>query len=205
MMMRHLILGLLRHRGAQHGYALMKEYANEAGRALSVGNYYRELQRLHAHGLVRPVENPPDADPRRLPYEITALGVSTFDAWLRQSSVRVEQPEDEQALRVFFAMRSDVETAASVLAAWRAELVARREHLERKIAESARHDDFATLPMCVRRRIGHIDAELEFIETVRAAHESCVRTPQAQIQERRHAPRAGSKKFVETTAQMERR
>ena len=65
-----------------HGYALVKAYRERSGVEVSTGNFYRELQRLVLDGLIRSADNPPEADARRTPYEITQLGVSVFDEWL---------------------------------------------------------------------------------------------------------------------------
>ena len=70
-MFRYLILGLLRIRDRMHGYALVKEYRERSGMEVSTGNFYRELQRLVVDGLIRSAANPPEADARRTPYEIT--------------------------------------------------------------------------------------------------------------------------------------
>ena len=80
-MFRYLILGLLRNGARLHGYALVKEYRERSGIEVSTGNFYRELQRLIVDGLIRSASNPPDADARRTPYEITELGISVFDDW----------------------------------------------------------------------------------------------------------------------------
>ena len=108
-MMRHLLLGLLRHGPGRHGYALMKEYRDGTGRALSVGNFYRELQRLREVGLVRPGQNPPDADARRIPHEITEAGCAAFDAWLTGPA-----REDEHSLRAFLIVNSGTRHAGHV-------------------------------------------------------------------------------------------
>jgi DNA-binding PadR family transcriptional regulator len=174
-MMRHLLLGLLRHRGPRHGYALMKTYRDSSGRRLSIGNIYRELQRLASEGLVRSAPNPPDADPRRIPYEITSAGAERFDAWLARSAQDgADGVEDEHLLKAFFVVRVERSLAARVLEHWEEELTARRRLLER-----ARHDALeragkgdeltSTLPLWLGRRLRHVAVDLEFVGEVRAA------------------------------------
>jgi DNA-binding PadR family transcriptional regulator len=80
--LRFVVLGLLRDGTPRHGYAVAKEYRKRSGLRINTGNFYRELQRLAAEGLVRPAANPPDADGRRAPYQITPNGEATFDQWL---------------------------------------------------------------------------------------------------------------------------
>ena len=81
-MFRYLVLGLLRNGDACHGYAVIKDYRKRTGQEASSGNFYRELQRLVGEGLVRTATNPPGADPRRAPYQITEAGSAVFDTWL---------------------------------------------------------------------------------------------------------------------------
>src|SRR5262249_61544125 len=67
----HVLLGFLRDGRARHGYELLTEYRALTGEQLNAGNLYRELARLAGDGFVHATSNPPDADPRRIPYEIT--------------------------------------------------------------------------------------------------------------------------------------
>jgi hypothetical protein len=53
---RHVVLGLLRRGGLNHGYALMREFQRRAGRNTNARNFYCELARLAAEGLVRMVD-----------------------------------------------------------------------------------------------------------------------------------------------------
>ena len=102
-MFRYMVLGLLRNGEKLHGYALMKEYRTRSGLQMSTGNFYRELQRLGAEGLVREVINPEGADPRRAPYEITEAGAAAFDAWLTgPNATALGQYDDELSTRALF-------------------------------------------------------------------------------------------------------
>lgn len=81
-MFHHVMLGLLRDGERRHGYELVVRYRIETGVAVSPGNVYRELARLASQGLVETVTRPADADPRRVPYRITARGREHFDRWV---------------------------------------------------------------------------------------------------------------------------
>jgi DNA-binding PadR family transcriptional regulator len=78
----HVVLGLMRDGTRRHGYELRAMYLRRSGMQLGTGNFYRELTRLVSEGLLQPVTNPPEADGRRIPYEITERGKATFDRWL---------------------------------------------------------------------------------------------------------------------------
>src|SRR5262249_56951709 len=130
-MTRQLILGLLRHTDALHGYALVKQYTDATGRRLSTGNFYRALHGLEQSGLVRASESAPDADPRRRPYAITEAGAEAFDAWLTgPCHDGVGGPDDDgHSLRAFFVLKSRSPHARHVLKTWREELRASRSTL----------------------------------------------------------------------------
>jgi DNA-binding PadR family transcriptional regulator len=177
-MLRHLILGLLRHRGPRHGYALMKEYRDASGREINVGNFYREFQRLQLDGLVRPVRNPTGADSRRVPYEITELGRTEFDAWLaRPAPVVPVDYENEYSLRAFFVLQGMRPLAKQVLDNWFDELSAQRrvfqsareEALHASSDASGARSATPTLPLWLERRLNHLAIDLEFIESLRSA------------------------------------
>ncbi len=127
-MLRYLILGVLRDGAARHGYGIMKEYRESAGADVSVGNFYRELQRLVGDGHVRAVANPSGADPRRIPYEITSGGSTEFDRWLPSTLQQpVTEYQDEVVMRAFLASRARDTVCAEVVARWRDELRVRCE------------------------------------------------------------------------------
>ena len=171
-MMRHLIFGLLRHGRGQHGYALMKEYRDGTGRALSVGNFYRELQRLREFGLVRPGQNPPDADPRRLPHEITEAGSAAFDAWLTgPARDGIDGPEEaEHSLRAFLVVKSGVRKTGRVLVEWREELKARCRDLGRaQLMADKGPGGSVTRSLWLARRVRHVEVDLAFIDELESA------------------------------------
>src|SRR5437867_7198255 len=119
-MMRHMILGLLRHHGARHGYALMKEIRARTGVQVSIGNVYRELARLAREGLVRSIANPPGVDPRRAPYEITPAGITAFDAWLPRVSTKTLIPhQDEFCARALFLGQAAPAVGQRIIERWK--------------------------------------------------------------------------------------
>src|SRR5262245_61378619 len=87
-MLRHVVLGLLRDGRQRHGYQLIVQYKERTGMAMSAGNVYRELGRLHECRLVTVGSNPPGADPRRIPYRLTEAGAKAFDRWLAGGRAR---------------------------------------------------------------------------------------------------------------------
>jgi DNA-binding PadR family transcriptional regulator len=90
-MFYHVMLGLLRDGERRHGYQLVVRYRAETGLAVSPGNVYRELARLAAQGMVETVRRAADADPRRVPYRITARGREHFDRWVGSPPTRDDE------------------------------------------------------------------------------------------------------------------
>src|SRR5213594_3526042 len=177
-MMRYMILGLLRHHGARHGYALMKEIRARTGVQVSIGSIYRELARLVREGLARSTPNPPEADPRRAPYEITAAGIAVFEAWLSAPPTKTQAPfHDEFSARAFFLGQAEPTTGRKLIGRWREELGLQGKTLERArdvAATPERAADgslLALLPLFLRRRLRHVAADLEFVDELESAHE----------------------------------
>jgi len=90
-MLRSVLLALLADGKPAHGYALMKAYQERSGFRLSIGNVYRELQRLLADGLIVTAENPVGADPRRAPYTINDAGRETLAAFVSEPARELAQ------------------------------------------------------------------------------------------------------------------
>ena len=81
-MVCHVILGFLRDGRSRHAYELISQYRPFSSRPVNTGNVYRECSKLVAQRLIAADPNPPEADPRRIPYRITENGCREFDAWL---------------------------------------------------------------------------------------------------------------------------
>jgi DNA-binding PadR family transcriptional regulator len=195
-MFRYLILGLLRSGARMHGYAMVKEYRERSGIEVSTGNFYRELQRLVLDGLIRAAANPPGADARRTPYEITDVGASVFDEWfLAQHAAAGAAPEDDISARALFIADADSALVARVLDRLRENLWFTGKTLERdrqqaiaRAAEDASSHRVAALPLLLARRLKHIAADLEFVEELREAVERAAAPPVAELSRARLRP-----------------
>lgn len=60
--------------GPKHGYAMMEDIAAMANVRLGPGTLYGALARLERRGLIEPL----DAEDRRRPYRLTAIGVAAL-------------------------------------------------------------------------------------------------------------------------------
>jgi DNA-binding PadR family transcriptional regulator len=182
-MMRYVILGLLRHNGPRHGYALLKEVRARIGLNLSIGNVYRELAHLLTDGLLASTANPVGADPRRAPYEITPAGIATFDSWLSAAPTKaLVHHHDEFCARAFFLGQADPSVGRKIIERWKDELAIHGKTLERaKEAATAPNrgcngSPIDVLPFFLSRWLRHVAVDLEFIEQLRVAHERWVET-----------------------------
>lgn len=75
--------------GAKHGYAITEDIASFAGVRFGPGSLYGAIARLESRGLIQAL----DADDRRNPYELTAVGEKALRARLAsiQAVARVGQ------------------------------------------------------------------------------------------------------------------
>jgi len=174
-MLRDLILGLLRDGKSRHGFGLMTEYKLRSGIRVSTGNFYRELQKLLTEGLIRTGTNPPDADPRRIPYEITRAGKEAFDKWLAGPAAPPQGVhEDELSERLLFLDHAEPGTVERLLGRWWEELWIRNKRLARareevmaNLASDGKHGSYNALVFLLARRIKHTAADVEFLEEIR--------------------------------------
>src|SRR5262245_22262687 len=175
----------------------MKEYRRSSGYSLSIGNVYRELQRLRSEGLVRTVATSPGVDPRRIAYEITATGSKAFDAWLHATTdAAFREVHDAYLLRGFFVARG--EASQELLDTWHEELATHRRSLERARAAAK---ESATLPLWLNRRLQHLAIDLDFVESLRSArsHESTSVPASENARTSKRAPRRDSVDRSRTT------
>ena len=174
-MFRFLILGLLRNGAQLHGYALVKEYRERSGSEVSTGNFYRELQRLVVDGLIRSASNPPEADARRTPYEITPVGISVFDEWFTaRDAAGGAFSEDDISARALFIAESDPAIVANVLEQMEENLWFAGKTLERArqmvLNRPSQPGRFDVLRLLLARRLKRVAAELEFLEEFETAY-----------------------------------
>lgn len=174
-MFRFLILGLLRNGAQLHGYALVKEYRERSGAEVSTGNFYRELQRLVIDGLISSATNPPDADARRTPYEITETGRSVFDEWFTaRDAAGGASSEDDISARALFIAESEPPAVAALLDRLEENLWFSGKTLERTrqqaLNRAGQPSRFEVLPSLLARRLKRVAADLEFLEEFRTAY-----------------------------------
>lgn len=174
-MFRFLVLGLLRGGSQIHGYALVKEYRERSGSEVSTGNFYRELQRLVVEGLIRGAANPPDADARRTPYEITARGTDVFDQWFTSHEAAGGAcSEDDISARALFVAEADPELVTNLLDRLEENLWFAGKTVERArqmaLTRPPSPHRFDVLSLLLARRLKRVAADLEFVEEIRLAY-----------------------------------
>jgi DNA-binding PadR family transcriptional regulator len=174
-MFRFLVLGLLRHGAQLHGYALVKAYRERSGAEVSTGNFYRELQRLVLDGLIRAAANPPDADARRTPYEITPLGIEVFDEWFTaREAAGGAFSEDDISARALFVADAEPATVCNLFERLEENLWFSGKAVERArrqaLTEPSDPARFDVLSLLLARRLKRVAADLEFLEEFRAAY-----------------------------------
>jgi len=165
-MFRHLVLGLLRDGQSRHGYELTTEYQRRTGVSVSTGNFYRELQRLAVEGMIETSANPPDADGRRIPYQITDQGCREFDKWLLTPGAQ----DSDLCERLLFNHRLPGDLLGRIMDWWEEDLWMRSKALARAREEALKREwgeSYDPLPLLLARRMKLIAAELEFAKEFR--------------------------------------
>ena len=172
-MLRYVLLGMLADGQPLHGYALMKVYGARSGFRLSIGNVYRELQRLLGEGLIATATNPEGADPRRTPYTITAAGRDALAAWLEVPAEAVARAvPDPLAHRLSLLEDVDPPRVEAFLEDLHAELWVQTKTVERERATVSRHKKdgdriFPTRVLLLDRRAKHLATDIELVDQMR--------------------------------------
>ena len=170
-MLSHLILGFLRDGQARHGYELITEYKTRSGNQVSAGNFYRELARMASERLVQTGVNPPDADARRIPYQITEKGRQSFDEWLLSPA----RDDGDLSAWLLFIDRVPYDTRDRLLDRWQDDLWLRSKALSRAredalLIQESRQDTvrYHLLASLLSRRLKQVTADLEFLKEFRS-------------------------------------
>jgi len=176
-MLRYLILGVLRDGRARHGYGIMKEYRDVSGAEISIGNFYREIQRLARDGLIQAVVNRGDVDRRRIPYETTPTGREVFDAWVSSPLAwGLTEHQDDVSLCAYLISRTAHVLGAKVTKQWREELGLRRQVAAHALEATSPRDGVVqagrlTLRrLLLARRLERVCADVEFVGRFEAAY-----------------------------------
>jgi DNA-binding PadR family transcriptional regulator len=169
-MVYHAILGLLRDGRMRHVYDLVREYRTRSGRPVNAGNFYRECSKLVSQKLIVPDDNPPDADPRRIPYRITPNGCRDFDAWLLEPKplqasfdnwmIFADMLASSERVRLLDEMRETLWGESKTLGADRERVLSRARRLPEP-------HGFNAAAFLLLRRITQITAELELLHELR--------------------------------------
>src|SRR5262249_5458643 len=128
----------------------------------------RDLMRLGRAGFVETATNPPNADPRRIPYHISDRGRQAFDTWLTSPTRGPEEIENW----LLFMDRVPLESRIAILERYRDDLIIRNKLLarERDDALQALRRDAETadavFPLLLTRRLKRIACEIEFVDEV---------------------------------------
>ena len=186
-MLRYVLLALIAEAGPLHGYALMKAFAARSGVRLSIGNVYRELQRLRSEGHIEAVENPADADPRRAPYGITNAGRGALAAWfVAPAQAFLREPVDPLGCRLALLGDCDAEIAMDFLSDLQMELAQQRRTIDR--ARVTSNGARPILRILLGRRTRHLAADMEVVGEIRdvlAASTRQASAPTARSAERK--------------------
>lgn len=113
--------------GPSHGYQLKADFEARTGAvwSVNVGQVYTTLDRLHAEGLVEPVElGDPGADAGRdrRPWQITRDGKEAVEDWFDEVAVDAVPPRDEFLVKVLLAFGRSPAEALEVIDRQRTEL-----------------------------------------------------------------------------------
>jgi len=167
-MFRHVLLALMSNGVPMHGYAMMKALEARSGVKVSIGNVYRELQRLRAEALIVPVDNPPGADPRRVPYVITQEGRTALSKWLATPARSfVKDSADRLYFRLALLAEVGADHSTRFLDDLQAELAVQARSTERERALAKNGSPM--LPILLGRRARHLAADLQLLDEIRSA------------------------------------
>lgn len=144
MSVRHSLLALL-SAGPMHGYRLKTEFeaATRDVWPLNVGQVYTTLARLERDGLVTAEVGGGD----QKTYEITGAGRDELVRWFQTPVPREVIPRQELAIKLVFAMRSDMADVTAVVQRQRVATVRALQDITRLKTAAEADGDLAWLMM----------------------------------------------------------
>lgn len=183
MSVRMGLLALLAE-GPAHGYGLKASFEARTGGVwtLNVGQVYTTLDRLHADGLVEPVE-PTDANEHAQPngrdrhtWRITPAGKDELEDWFDDASFDTAPPRDELLVKVLLAFGRSRTEALAVIDRQRTELyrIAQAQRRDRTRAARAAASAASGPDPGAEATLPHLATEL-MGEAIAARHEADLR------------------------------
>ena len=156
------LLGLLLSE-PKHGYELFQEFSRELGRVWQVGQsqLYAQLRQLEEAGLVSVrVEEQPSRPARKI-YQLTPLGRTAFEDWVRQPTPYVRRIRVEFLARLYFFRRLGLDGLDALVARQKAvcrDQIARFDQLM-----AGTNEPFARLVLEFRR--GQLEAVIRWLDS----------------------------------------
>jgi DNA-binding PadR family transcriptional regulator len=140
MSVKFAMLALLRE-GPDYGYRLRKRFDERVGKVwrLNLGQVYQTLHTLETDALIARIEDDEpqsdDPSPTRRKFELTAKGLKTLDAWLRQKPTGAAPLRDSLLVQL---LALEPERRDEALARIDLQRQVYKRHLSRLLAHKAR-------------------------------------------------------------------
>jgi DNA-binding PadR family transcriptional regulator len=162
MSVRHALLALLSE-GPKYGLQLRQEFETRTGEVwpLNVGQVYTTLQRLERDGLVE-ADDSTEEGPQK-GFQITALGQTELNDWLRTPPDLSSPPRDELVIKVMVAIRMPEVDVHEVIQVHRRYLVQLMQQWTRLKEDESRFDlNFA---LVVDAELFRLDSLIRWLDT----------------------------------------
>jgi DNA-binding PadR family transcriptional regulator len=162
MSVRHALLALLSE-GPKYGLQLRQEFETRTGEVwpLNVGQVYTTLQRLERDGLVE-ADDSTEEGPQK-GFQITALGQTELNDWLRTPPDLSSPPRDELVIKVMVAIRMPEVHVHEVIQVHRRYLVQLMQQWTRLKEDESRFDlNFA---LVVDAELFRLDSLIRWLDT----------------------------------------
>lgn len=169
--------------GPAHGYGLKAEFEARTGGVwkVNVGQVYTTLDRLHADGMVEPLDDvqdpgdqPQGARDRRT-WQITPAGKAELEDWFDSAAeLEAPPPRDELLVKVLMAFGRSAGEALAVIDRQRSELYRLAQAHRRARARTDRATPDGASPPPLAHELHRMAADL-MAEAVAARHEADLR------------------------------